>query len=343
MKNLKYFSLAILVSLSCSNLEAQRKLSTPDPSNEAVAVYRYLQDMKGKKILSGQMWAPWGFDELKYLQTNTGKQPAIRGIDFIDQKDNQNEVNYAIEWWKTGGIPTIMWHWGAPGIGEGYENSKKFIEIDKCFQEGTPENASFWSELKIKAELLIQLRDAHIPVLWRPYHELNGNWFWYGKQGPERFKKLWTTMYNYLVKERGINNLIWVLCYTGQPDSAWYPGDAYVDIAGADTYAKNDSPQQKMYNEVKHITKDQFPIAFHECGILPNPDKCLNENCMWSWWMEWHTGHLAKLDKTYLKYVYDHELIVTKDELPDIMAEYGWQDSNCRPTKIITYIKIDGT
>ena len=34
---------------------------------------------------------------------------------------------------------------------------------------------------------------------------------------------------------------------------------------------------------------------------------------------------------------------MTKDELPDIMAEYGWQDSNCRPTKIITYIKIDGT
>jgi len=335
--------IALTLILTFSNLlvKAQSQLCTPNPSKEAVAVYRYLQDMKGKKILAGQMWAPWGIDELKYLQTNTGKQPAIRGIDFIDQRDNEKEVQYAIDWWKSGGIPTIMWHWGAPGIGEGYVNSKKAIDIDKCFQEGTPENTAFWAELKVKADLLIKIRDANVPVLWRPFHELNGNWFWWGKQGPDKFKKLWITVYDYLVKERGLNNLIWVLCYTGEPDGKWYPGDEYVDIAGADTYAKNDEPQLKMFNEVKTIISDRLPIAFHECGIPPDPDKCLKQGAMWSWWMEWHTSHLEHLDKTYLKYVYDHDLIVTLDKVPDIMAQYGWKDNNCKVSVIIPTMMVD--
>jgi beta-mannanase len=110
--------------------------------------------------------------------------------------------------------------------------------------------------LKVKADLLTQLRDANVPVLCRPYHELNGNWFWWGKQGPDKFKKLWITMYNYFVKEQGLNNIILVLCYTGQPDGNWYPGDEYMDIAGADTYVKNDEPQVKIYHEVKAIIKD---------------------------------------------------------------------------------------
>ena len=326
MKRTIILCFVLFLAFSHINVLAQQTLCTPKPSKEAVALYKYLLDMKGKKILSGQMWSPWGIDEIKYLLDNTGKLPALKGMDFIDQKDNENEVRYAIEWWKAGGIPTIMWHWGAPGIGEGYENSKKPIDIDKCFQEGTPEYKSFWLELKNKADLLEKTRDANVPIIWRPYHELNGNWFWWGKQGPEKFKKLWITMYNYFVKDRGLNNLIWVLCYTGQPDAAWYPGDQYVDIAGADTYKTGDGPQMTMYNKVKEITKDKFPIAYHECGIPPNPDQCLSQGGMWSWWMEWHTSWLEGVDKTYLKYVYNHDLVITRDEVPDIMAKYGTSD-----------------
>ncbi|MGC4022171.1 MAG: glycosyl hydrolase [Cyclobacteriaceae bacterium] len=302
----------------------ERKLSAPNPSKEAEALYRYLLDTFGKKILSGQMCVPWGVGELKYLQEKTGKQPAIRGIDFIHQRDNEAEVKNAIDWWKSGGIPTIMWHWGGPGIGEGYENSKMNVDIDRCFIEGTKENAAFWAELKAKADLLEKIRDANVPVLWRPYHELNGHWFWYGKQGPERFKKLWITMYNYFVNERKLNNLIWVLCYTGSPDAIWFPGDAYVDIAGADTYDGGKDPHRDMYDKVNEIVKNNpMPIAYHECGVLPDPDACVSQGAIWSWWMEWHTDHLTKLDVDYLNRVYHHELIITKDELPDIMKVYG--------------------
>lgn len=303
--------------------QTQLVLSDKKASDEARAVYRYLQDMYGKKTLSGQMVSNFGqINELKYIEDVTGKQPAIRGMDFIDSSKNEDEVKYAKAWWKKGGIPTIMWHWGAPGIGDGYINSQKKIDIDQCFEKGTPAYKAFWRELKQKGRLLKKLKRAHVPVLWRPFHELNGNWFWWGKQGPEQFKRLWTTMYNYYVHKKKLNNLIWVLCYTGNPDSAWYPGRDYVDIAGADTYGDN-GPHLDMYNKVEKIVGPNMPIAFHECGTPPNPDESLAQGAKWSWWMEWHTDHLTKVDKTYLNYVYHHNAVITLDEMPNIMAVYG--------------------
>lgn len=318
-------------------------LCTPNPSKEAVALYRYLLDMKGKKILSGQMDSSWGIDEFDYIKTNTGKQPAIKGMDFIHQNDNANEVKKAIDWWNTGGIPTIMWHWGAPTKGDGYEQSKMAIDIDNCFVEGTAEYKAFWAELKLKADLLQKLEDANVPVIWRPYHELNGNWFWWGKQGSTKFKKLWVTMFDYFVKERGLNNLIWVLCYTGNIDGTWYPGDQYVDVAGGDTYGVGEDPQTAMYNNVKKVINDRFPIAYHECGVPPNPDKCLASGAIWSWWMEWHTNYLTDIDKTYLKKVYDHDLIITLDEVPNIMEVYGWKADSCRSSLTIPQMNIDNS
>jgi hypothetical protein len=314
-------AIVCFISLTSISLWAQHKgeLSNKQASKEAKALYAYIKQQFGKKILSGQMWSGWGIDELKYIEEVTGKLPAIRGMDFIHQRDNQKEVDRAIDWWKTGGIPTIMWHMGAPSIGDGYENSKKAIDIDKVFEAGTQEHNVFFEELKIKGDLLEQLKKQNVPVLWRPFHELNGNWFWWGKQGPEKFKKLWIAMYNYYVKERKLDNLIWVLCYTGKPEAAWYPGDQYVDIAGADTYSKDNGTQAQMYNEVQAIVGSKVPITYHECGIPPDPEKCKKEGVMWSWWMEWHTGHLRSLDKEYLRLLYNHDLIITKDELPNMV------------------------
>jgi hypothetical protein len=316
------FGLFFFSGMPMLRAQTRQQLSNPNATKEAKALYAYLQAMNGKKILSGQMCSTWGVDELRYIKDITGKQPAIRGMDLITENQNDAEVQRAIDWWKSGGIPTIMWHMGAPGIGEGYENSNKEIDIDKIFEKGTLENQVFWNELKLKADHLEKVKKANVPVLWRPFHELNGNWFWWGKQGPERFRRLWIAMYDYFVKERKLDNLIWVLCYTGNPDSAWYPGDQYVDIAGGDNYSKSDDAQSALYMKVKDIAGNKGPIALHECGLPPDPEKCRKENIMWSWWMEWHTSFLQGVDKAYLKYVYNHELIVTKDKLPDIVKGY---------------------
>jgi hypothetical protein len=312
----------MLISVQLVSAQPRMELSNKNASRQAKALYSYLKDIYGKKMLAGQMTSNWGYDELKYVLDSAGKLPAIRGLDFIDSAKNKDEVKYAKQWWRKGGIPTIMWHWGAPSVGSGYENAKKEINIDRIFQEGTAEHKAFWKEMDEKADLLRKLQRANVPVLWRPFHELNGNWFWWGKQGPERFKKLWRTMYDYYVHKKKLNNLIWVLCFMDKPDPAWYPGREYVDIAGPDTYKENES-RTGMFNSTKTIVGEVMPIAFHECVVPPDPETSFAEGSKWVWFMEWHTNFLRKVPIQQLKYVYNHELVVTLDELPDIVKVYG--------------------
>ena len=322
MKTIKFQCLLLLFAFVFSGLKAQQ-LVTPNASPEAQALIKYLYDIFGKKVLSGQMWAPWGnFDEIERVKEITGKYPAIRGHDLIHEQSNENEVKLLIEWWKKGGIPTLMWHWGAPTIGEGYEQSKKKIDIERCFQEGTEEYKAMWDDLKRVADWLTVLRDAHVPILWRPMHEFQGGWFWYGMGTGDQFNRLWRTMFDYFVKERGLNNLIWVLCHSDFPKPDFDPGQSYYDIVGADTY-RADRVLKDMYNDVIAVHGTGKPVVFHECGTLPDPEKSAADNAQWLWWMLWHTSHVSKHNVDDMKRIYNHDLVITLDEVPNIMEVYG--------------------
>lgn len=287
---------------------------TPNASPEAKALLNYIYSIKGEKILSGQQ----GMQEPEYIKEVTGYYPAIKGHDFIHENQNKDVVASVIDWWNKGGIPTVMWHWGAPSIGQGYENSKKLIDIERCFQEGTPENKAMWSDLKRIADYLTMIRDANVPIIWRPMHECDGDWFWYGKGTGEQYNRLWRTMFDYFTKERGLNNLIWVLCHTGDPTAEYDPGEEYYDIAGADSYS-NEQVRKEMYDKVKMIHGDIRPIAYHECGTLPDPDKCKQQGVDWSWFMLWSREYCTGHDKEELKRIYDNDRVLTLDELPNIM------------------------
>ena len=298
-------------------MASAQTLVSPNASPEAKALFKYIHSQYGKKTLSGQMFAPWAkTDETELMKQITGKYPAIRGQDLITESANKTEVQQAIAWWKAGGIPTIMWHWGAPSVGEGYENSKGTIDVAKCFQEGSAENKAMWADLKRIADHLTVLRDAKVPVLWRPMHENDGGWFWYGKGGGANFVKLWRTMFDYFAKERKLDNLIWVMCHSGTPKADWNPGTGYVDIAGGDTYAKTDDPQGGIFDAVNNIYGKTMPKTLHECGILPDPDKSFNQGTTWSWWMLWHTSFAENHNRDALKRIYAHDKVVTRDELP---------------------------
>lgn len=181
----------LLMGFAYSTLYAKTpKLSNPKASKEAKQLYKtLLKYHREKKTLSGQMWVPWGIDEIEYVHNTTGKYPAVRGHDLIHDRSNQREIDLLIEWYRRGGIPTLMWHWGAPTKGEGYEQSKMTIDVAQCFVEGSPENKAMWTDLKRVADWLTLLRDAKVPVLWRPMHEFDGKWFWYGKGGGELFRE----------------------------------------------------------------------------------------------------------------------------------------------------------
>lgn len=316
---ISFFLISIIeINAQEKNLQAlvkeQSVLSNPKASQEACDLYAKLFKYKEeKKILSGQMWVPWGIDEIEYVYEVTGKYPALRGHDLIHESNNEQEIELLIDWYKKGGIPTLMWHWGAPTKGEGYEQSKMTIDISKCFLEGTAEYKAMWDDLKRVADWLTILRDAKVPVLWRPMHEFDGKWFWYGKDGGREFVQLWETMYNYFTEDRKLDNLIWVLCHSDKIDPTYIPEKKYFDFAGPDTYTEN--LQDKLYHTIAEMYGQDNLIPLHECGSIPDPDSCLKNNTMWSWWMLWHTMHLTKMDKDELRRIYNHPTVLTLDEL----------------------------
>jgi len=156
-------------------------------------------------------------------------------------------------------------------------------------------------------------------VLWRPMHEFEGGWFWYGKGTGEQFNRLWRTMFDYFTNDRGLNNLLWVLCHSDFPNPAFNPGKEYFDIVGADTYRK-DRVLKEMFDDVIKVHGKELPIVLHECGPLPDPETCFDEGAAWSWWMVWHTSWVTDHDPAEMKRIYNHEKVITLEKMPDIMS-----------------------
>lgn len=306
-----------------SALPRRGVLSNPRASAKAQALYRYLWSIYGRRTLTGQQeqnFSPAGpRTELDYIRRVTGKQPALVGFDYIEPRDEAGVNARAIAWHRSGGIVTICWHWGAPDIGTGYENSKKDFDIARALTPGTPQNGAMMAQMAHTAQLLTLLRDAKVPVLWRPFHEFSGDWFWWGKHGPDAFKALWRLMYREYVDRYRLDNLIWVLGWAGQKvDPAYWPGRDMVDIAGADLYVEDHGNLAPMFAQVKAIVGESVPICLHENGPIPDPET-LGPQADWLYFMTWHSRWLTEPSQNtpeQLKADYAATRYLTKDELP---------------------------
>ncbi len=300
--------------------EKETRLSNPDATAEAVELYGYICEMYGEKIISGQQESTWVDGEqyeFDYILENTGKLPAIRGLDYMN--DDFDGVNRrAVEWHEKGGIVTICWHCGSDFSGSWNESmNTEIVDWDKALKEGTLEYEKLIAGMDKGAKALLELKNKNIPVLWRPFHEFDGQWFWWGKGGSNNFKKLWRLMYERYTEYWELDNLIWVLGYShnGEDGGKWYPGDKYVDIAGADSYT--DGPNNSLYNSVKKVVGKDVPICFHECGKIPTVDELRSTKTEWVWFMAWHTEYMIDRNSVDdLKIIYNDEYVVTLDELP---------------------------
>ena len=277
---------------------------TPNPSPEAVALLNYIYSISGKKTLSGQHCAPLvGSTRLSVIHRFTNQYPAVFGQDFgfsypgywdgINYR--QNIVDEAIRRNSEGFIITLMWHAVIPNQDEPVE-FKDGIQsdlTDKEWQElitpGSKLNERWKSQVDVIAWFLKQLRYANVPVLWRPYHEMNGDWFWWGKkEGPNGYKKLYQMLFERLVNFHGLNNLLWVYNTNEfKPGvdrlDTYYPGDNFVDIITTDVYTQGFD--QENYDQIIALAGKK-PIALGEVGALPSPDK-LKEQPKWTWFMNW--------------------------------------------------------
>ncbi|MDR3020765.1 MAG: glycoside hydrolase family 26 protein [Treponema sp.] len=333
----------------------------PELSPNTKRLFNYLTDQYGKSIISGQMDTSWTtndiMDMITRVHTDTGKYPALKGFDFIQIHSNnrpslggREQINEAIEWWEgknngvsllpnrpnVHGIVTFCWHWRT-GLRDEFYTDRTSFRIPWRVGGLNTESEDFKKiieDLDKAALRLTTLRDLDIPVLWRPLHEASGGWFWWGASGPRPYIALWEFMYDYFTYEKGLNNLIWV--WNGQ-NKDWYPNPETVDIVGYDFYpstVRNYASHIRVFTETQNMVPERNRmVALTENGAIPDPDECIKDGAMWSWFMTWNDGYNSQQGDTHkdnfwtgehhntqahkMK-VYHHPAVITLDKLPDL-------------------------
>ena len=296
-----------------TQVSCRYRMSNPNAMDDTVRIYNYICENFGKRMISCQMESTWMGSpdyEIDYVYEIAGRYPAMRGLDFMNN-DYTGVVDRAKAWHDRGGLVTICWHTGVAGSGYS-ESLSDDPDFDVLLTAGTDEYSTMMKAWDDAANALRELQDAGVTVFWRPFHEFDGQWFWWGKGGSDKFIRLWRMMYDTFTNKYGLCNLIWVLGYSGEVKNGWYPGDEYCDIVGSDTY--DNSTNKRAWDKLRKITDK--PLCFHECGNVPPFGDFERDGAVWSWYMVWHTDHIKNNDKDNLRDVYNNELVITLDELP---------------------------
>lgn len=300
-------------------------------------VMRYLSDITYKQVLTGQHTQTMAQEELHHIEKVTGKQPALLGFELLSYSPNINYLdtdeecmtevleNYgtlkrAWEWAEVKGLITFTWHWFSPmgGHSKSFFTQNTDFDANKAIVEGTPENRAFVSDMDAMAGLLRPFCDKQIPILWRPFHEGEGTWFWWGAKGAEPLKKLYRMMYQRFTKVHHLDNLIWVW---NSPLPECYPGDDVVDIISRDMYppAHEHISQSDKYYELLKVTESPKIVLIGETGTLPSVDAIVEEGVGWVSYMTWSKAFCTSEENTtfdMLRTIYNSPNAVTKDTLP---------------------------
>jgi mannan endo-1,4-beta-mannosidase len=134
---------------------------------------------------------------------------------------------------------------------------------------------------------LRQLKNAGIPVLWRPFHEMNETWNWWGgRPGANGGAKIYQQMRDYF-DSQGLDNLIWVWNVQDNPAGGWasyYPGSNYADVVSLDAWYKS-YPSTADYQQIQSIAGSK-PIAIAEMGKVPTA-ALFSSQPKWTYFMIW--------------------------------------------------------
>ena len=221
--------------------------------------------------------------------------------------DSQNKSESYLARAQMGQIVTLTWHWNAPSRLTQFDAQGKEIKnywwggfytknttFDVEAALADPNSDDYKLLLRDIDAIAVQLQkfeDAGVPVLWRPLHEAEGGWFWWGAKGPSPFKKLWRIMYDRLTQKHDLHNLIWV--YTAGNDPKWYPGDDVVDVVGADAYPSDyTDPLTATWDDLNAQYGGRKLIALSEVGKVPDVAKMWRLGVKWSYFASW-TGDLG--------------------------------------------------
>jgi len=339
-------------------------LSDPEASPMANALFNNLQELGSDHVLLGHQDAlaygmGWKGDDFRTdINDVLGDHPAVFGWDLGHMGDAQNIDGvpfedmklWAIKVYEKGGVNTYSWHmrnYAVSGTSWDRDSCVEAClpggEVHELYLERLDQAAAFFSELRTEQGELI-------PVIFRPFHEMTGSWFWWGRGNcsPEQYKELFRFTIDYLRKEKGMHQLI--IAYssdrfrTAEQYMDFYPGDEYVDVMAFDDYhglaSKERTPGTIHMLELLDSlsTGHKKIMAISETGLETIPNEkwftdvvlhTLNANESTrraAWILFWrngrpdhfyapYPGHPAVPD--FIEFM-DHQLMLSLSELPDL-------------------------
>lgn len=354
MRKSYFLPLLWLLSLTQS-LSAQTQLTDRSPKGIVNYFNRLIKD---SLIVVGQHCAGEDNNQEKGYQTffenlynQTGKYPGLLGLEYGYTANVPHDVinNLLINHWKKGGIVTLTWCADNP-FKDGYNGNwnaiahKDSIDLKMVLASAPDSKAktSYRNELLRVGNGLKKLQDAGVTVLWRPFHEMNGSWFWWGPNDGKQptnladFRLLWQDMHKTFT-DMGLDNLVWVYAVnnpfspsTKEAVISMFPGEAYVDLVGMDIYKAPVPDFTDNYELLKKLNKT---IVVAECGdnIDNQGKKVLDEveivkkyRGKAAYFMQWHSWYNPRLkvkvrraiiDNPNAKEMMFHPSAVTLDDM----------------------------
>jgi mannan endo-1,4-beta-mannosidase len=312
----------------------------PNATPEAKALLQLLYDISGKYTLTGQH----NFPNTKsrnsdFAAAYIGKTPVIFGSDWGHAKAGDSDsylarpdiVREAIRQHEKGSIIALCWHAVPPTSSEPTTfrplpnaDPKMLASVsgkllDDQFRDvltpGTALYNTWCAQVDEVAVYLKQLQDAHVPVLWRPYHEMNGDWFWWGgRTGQYSTQALYRQLYDRYVNHHHLNNLVWVWnvdrpSLPGREHAKYFPGIEFADVLALDVYGSDFS--QAYYDSLVSLSQGK-PLGLAEVGNPPSPE-ILEKQPRWTYYMTWAGMVRNTTPKQYAALMLDPRVLNLED------------------------------
>lgn len=254
-------------------------------------------------LFYGKNWREWVDGEHSDIKAVAGDYPAVLGIEIggieLGSEYSIDKIPFELirrgvaAHYERGGIIAVSWHAANPLSGGDSWDRSMAGAVDSIL-EGGEQHAKYREWMCRVADFLSSIRDAEgnpVPLIWRPWHENAGDWFWWGSPfcSAESYKRLWAEMYSYFTDERGMDNLVWSFSPSFSavcPDAydKYWPGDDMVDLVGADIYQYGSDEQFRQQTSeqldalVAFADKHHKPAALTEMGYESIPNA--------KWWSE---------------------------------------------------------
>ncbi|HYD51311.1 MAG TPA: glycosyl hydrolase [Gemmatimonadaceae bacterium] len=246
-------------------------------TTETRALFDALHALTGRGVMLGHQDAlaygvRWAVEPGRSdVREAAGSHPAVYGWELghleIGRPANLDGVDFArmrgwiVDAYRRGGVVTISWHLNNPVSGGSSWDTTRAVA---AILPGGARHDAYLRWLDTFADFATSLRGARgelVPVVFRPYHEMSGSWFWWGGRltTPEDYKRLWRMTVEHLRDRRGVHNLLYAYAPNSSGDQTalryldHYPGDEWVDVMGVDTYVR---PQQSPAQQQAALAAD---------------------------------------------------------------------------------------